>query len=149
MFSSVSHVVPSENKLSKEGSAINGDDETMHDGGSDEEEDSKAALNELALEREKLALLSLDGFLMVLSADGDITYVSENILEYLGISQVCYSLNIPHGMQLKLYLIRITDRYDGPTDLGLQPPVRSRRAAGGTERPPSQSLGVAEGSGQQ
>lgn len=54
----------------------------------DMEEDTKPALNELALEKEKLALLSLDGFLLVLSADGDITYISENVSDYLGLSQV-------------------------------------------------------------
>lgn len=52
------------------------------------EEDSKLSLNELALENEKLALLSLDGFLLVLSADGDITYISENVGDYLGLSQI-------------------------------------------------------------
>lgn len=31
---------------------------------------------------------TLDGFLMILSNDGDITYVSENIKDYLGISKV-------------------------------------------------------------
>ncbi|XP_065078536.1 protein similar isoform X2 [Ochlerotatus camptorhynchus] len=80
---------PTINKLNKQhGSAVDGEDDAMHADESDGEEDSKAALNELALEKEKLALLSLDGFLLALSADGDITFVSENVLEYLGISQI-------------------------------------------------------------
>lgn len=37
---------------------------------------------------EKLIMQSLDGFLLILSMDGDITFVSENISEYLGIHQV-------------------------------------------------------------
>lgn len=32
---------------------------------------------------------ALDGFLIALSTDGDVTYVSENIHEYIGIQQVC------------------------------------------------------------
>lgn len=40
------------------------------------------------VDSEEMALKSLDGFLLVLSGDGDITYVSENISEFLGLSQV-------------------------------------------------------------
>lgn len=32
---------------------------------------------------------ALDGFLIILSTDGDVIYVSENIHEYIGIQQVC------------------------------------------------------------
>lgn len=35
-----------------------------------------------------LALKALDGFLLVLCDEGDITYVSENICEILGLSKV-------------------------------------------------------------
>jgi hypothetical protein len=40
------------------------------------------------LSEENATLKSLDGFLLVLSTDGDITYVSENIADFLGLSQV-------------------------------------------------------------
>uniref|UniRef100_A0A336K5R8 CSON002255 protein n=1 Tax=Culicoides sonorensis TaxID=179676 RepID=A0A336K5R8_CULSO len=40
------------------------------------------------VESEKMALKSLDGFLLILSGDGDITYVSENISDFLGLSQI-------------------------------------------------------------
>lgn len=40
------------------------------------------------VDSDKMALKSLDGFLLILSGDGDITYVSENISEFLGLSQV-------------------------------------------------------------
>jgi len=33
---------------------------------------------------------TMDGFLLVLSNEGDITYVSENIIDYLGITKVCF-----------------------------------------------------------
>lgn len=39
-------------------------------------------------EADQLLMKALDGFLMVLSEDGDITYVSENITELLGLHQV-------------------------------------------------------------
>ncbi|XP_052562291.1 protein similar isoform X1 [Culex pipiens pallens] len=56
--------------------------------GEDVDQDSKAALSELMIEQEQLALQTLDGFLLVLSADGDVTYVSENVGEFLGIAQI-------------------------------------------------------------
>lgn len=84
--SSTSHLVPTADK--KEGIIAEAEDGKATDDDVDMEEDSKPAMNELALEREKLALLSLDGFLLVLSADGDITYISENVSDYLGLSQV-------------------------------------------------------------
>lgn len=40
------------------------------------------------VDSDKMALKSLDGFLLILSGDGDITYVSENISDFLGLSQV-------------------------------------------------------------
>ncbi|XP_055700385.1 protein similar isoform X2 [Phlebotomus papatasi] len=39
-------------------------------------------------ETEKMILGALDGFLLVLSTDGDITYVSQNVAEILGIQQI-------------------------------------------------------------
>lgn len=37
---------------------------------------------------ENLVMKALDGFLIVLSTDGDVIYVSENIQDYIGIQQV-------------------------------------------------------------
>lgn len=37
---------------------------------------------------ENLVMQALDGFLLVLSADGDIIFVSENVADILGIQQV-------------------------------------------------------------
>jgi hypothetical protein len=41
-------------------------------------------------------LRALEGFLLVVSADGDMIFLSENINEYLGITQVCsYYMFLP------------------------------------------------------
>lgn len=40
------------------------------------------------MEVQKLLQSALDGFLFIVSADGDVTYVSENIAEFLGLAQV-------------------------------------------------------------
>uniref|UniRef100_A0A453YQD6 Uncharacterized protein n=1 Tax=Anopheles gambiae TaxID=7165 RepID=A0A453YQD6_ANOGA len=50
--------------------------------------EAKLSLKSLGLDPETIALQTLDGFLIILSADGDVTYVSENVNEYLGISQI-------------------------------------------------------------
>lgn len=39
-------------------------------------------------EASQLLKQTMDGFLLVLSNEGDITYVSENIVDYLGITKV-------------------------------------------------------------
>lgn len=49
--------------------------------------DQVAAKTEFVLDDEML-VQAMDGFLLVLSVDGDVTYVSENVTEYLGIQQV-------------------------------------------------------------
>lgn len=40
---------------------------------------------------------AMDGFLLVLSADGDMVFLSENVQDYLGLNQVTYRdiLNAP------------------------------------------------------
>jgi PAS domain-containing protein len=56
-----------------------------------EEEDSKDIELQLIRKQiidEHLALKALDGFMLVLCDEGDITYVSENICEILGLSKV-------------------------------------------------------------
>ncbi|XP_049535596.1 protein similar-like isoform X2 [Anopheles darlingi] len=50
--------------------------------------DRKLDLKALGLEPEMVPLQALDGFLLVLSVDGDVTYVSENVSDYLGIAQI-------------------------------------------------------------
>lgn len=45
---------------------------------------------------ENVVMKALDGFLIVLSADGDVIYVSETIHEYIGIQQVCRQLKIKY-----------------------------------------------------
>lgn len=42
---------------------------------------------------ENMLMKALDGFLIILSKDGDVIYVSENIHEYIGIHQVGTSLS--------------------------------------------------------
>lgn len=37
---------------------------------------------------ENVITKALDGFLIILSTEGDVVYVSENIQEYIGIQQV-------------------------------------------------------------
>lgn len=57
----------------------------------DEQEESKDIEKQLILkqiEDNQMALKALDGFLLVLSDEGDITYVSENIGDILGLSMV-------------------------------------------------------------
>lgn len=41
-----------------------------------------------SIESALLLKQTLDGFLLILSNDGDITYVTDNICDYLGISKV-------------------------------------------------------------
>lgn len=50
--------------------------------------DVKSQVLSKYVEDEKLALMALDGFLLVLNDDGDITFVSENICDILGLSKV-------------------------------------------------------------
>lgn len=42
----------------------------------------------MKISNESVFLKSLEGFLLVLSPEGDFVYLSENVNEYLGITQV-------------------------------------------------------------
>lgn len=58
---------------------------------------------------ENVVMNALDGFLIILSTDGDVIYVSENIHEHIGIQQVAPDYNkqqqkIPH-MELLILLL--------------------------------------------
>lgn len=53
-----------------------------------QEQEGKSKVLSNYVDEENLALLALDGFLLVLSDDGDITYVSENICDILGLAKV-------------------------------------------------------------
>lgn len=54
----------------------------------EQHEDVKPQILSKFIEDEMFALNALDGFLLVLSDDGDVTYVSENIGDVLGLSKV-------------------------------------------------------------
>jgi hypothetical protein len=56
-----------------------------------ESKDVKMQIMKKVIEDEQLALVALDGFLLVLNGEGEITYTSANISEYLGMSKVIYS----------------------------------------------------------
>lgn len=54
-----------------------------------QEEDVKPSKDALlGNESEQMLIQALDGFLLVLSEEGDITYASENITELLGLQQI-------------------------------------------------------------
>lgn len=59
----------------------------MNDGKS-EQADIKSEKDTNVEDSEKMLLSALDGFLLVVSDDGDITYASENVVDFLGINQV-------------------------------------------------------------
>jgi len=56
----------------------------------EETKDSKMKVLSKMIEEENLTLDALDGFLLVLSGDGDVTYVSDNIGDVLGLAKVRY-----------------------------------------------------------
>lgn len=62
-------------------------DDDEDEGDEDSKEESMKVLSKF-VEEEQFALTALDGFLLVLSDDGDITFVSENISDILGLSKV-------------------------------------------------------------
>lgn len=74
----------------------------------------KAAIPEVAKDKpfaddENILLQALDGFLFIVSEDGDVTYVSENVAEFLGIQQVsvCLSKFILFKNQAHEFRIRL------------------------------------------
>lgn len=94
---------------------------------------------------------ALNGFMLVLSSDGNMIYLSENVSDYLGISQVRFPVKtkkyfIPmmesRGMEngeegqntIPLFdhsaLILVPDGYDGSKRVRIQPSVRPRGIAG-------------------
>lgn len=50
---------------------------------------------------ENLVMQAVDGFLLVLSADGDIIFVSENVADILGIQQVTRLCNRKKQKQIE------------------------------------------------
>lgn len=76
----------------------------------DEKEDSKDIQMQLILkdiDDNNLTLKALDGFLLVLSDEGDVTYVSENICDILGLSKVNNNSNI----KLAGFIINVNDKH--------------------------------------
>lgn len=93
---------------------------------------------------------ALNGFMLVLSSDGNMIYLSENVSDYLGISQVSfpvkrkkkYFMMESRGMEngeegqntIPLFdhsvLILVPDGYDGSKRVRIQPSVRPRGIAG-------------------
>lgn len=75
-----------------------------------------------SIESARLLKQTLDGFLLILSNDGDITYVTDNISDYLGISKVS-SYEIIHWQILFSigFTFLLTDRYVGPANMGICP----------------------------
>lgn len=91
-------VVPEANKLDDGVSLASATDDEQH-------EDVKPQILSKFIEDEMFALNALDGFLLVLSDDGDVTYVSENIGDILGLAKVSTRLNF----QCQLLKLSLTD----------------------------------------
>jgi len=72
------------------GRVMNGGEEPReHDGGREEEEEEEKETEEMeASEETNLYLRILEGFLIVLSTEGDMIYLSENVSKYMGLTQV-------------------------------------------------------------
>lgn len=71
----------------------------------DAAKDDKMADEILDNANENVVMKALDGFLIILSHDGDVIYVSENIQEHIGIQQVCYRcFGIRHPIFKELFI---------------------------------------------
>lgn len=67
------------------------------------EEDIKPTLDALlGNESEQTLIKALDGFLLVLSEEGDITYVSENVTDLLGLQQVRDAHSLVLGLNWRM-----------------------------------------------
>ncbi|TNN68408.1 Endothelial PAS domain-containing protein 1 [Liparis tanakae] len=70
------------------GRAMSGEGEPRkHDGGREEEEEEKETEKVEASEETDLYLRILEGFLIVLSTEGDMIYLSDNVSKYMGLTQ--------------------------------------------------------------
>lgn len=89
------------------------------------EEDVKPSRDALlGKEAEQMLIKALDGFLLVLSEEGDITYVSANVTELLGLNQVRNSIRKRNGMEDSLevrHLIPLLCILSFQTDILSQP----------------------------
>ncbi|KAM6963992.1 endothelial PAS domain-containing protein 1 [Tautogolabrus adspersus] len=67
---------------------FNGKEERWEcDGGRDEEEEKETEEDVKTLEETNMYLRTLEGFLMVLSTDGDMIFLSHNVSNYMGLTQ--------------------------------------------------------------
>ncbi|XP_041671315.1 endothelial PAS domain-containing protein 1-like [Cheilinus undulatus] len=67
---------------------LNGKDEPWEcDGGHDEEEEKETEEDTKISKETNLFLRTLEGFLMVLSTDGDMIFLSDNVSKYMGLTQ--------------------------------------------------------------
>lgn len=68
---------------------------------------------------DSIFLKALEGFLLVMSSDGDIVYTSENVSDYLGITQVDWKFVNSQNYSL------FSDWFDGPKYFWIQSSMRS------------------------
>ena len=67
--------------------------ELNHEGRQDQEEKETEGL--VPLDEASLYLRALEGFLMVLSTEGDMIFLSSNVSKYMGLTQVSKNLCVP------------------------------------------------------
>lgn len=74
-------------------SSQNADDSSEQLRSSSVSSNSSESNNEDSIESSYLLKQTLDGFLLILSNDGDITYVTDNISDHLGLAKVSLSFS--------------------------------------------------------